>query len=102
VAKIIKKKWDVLVDETSLSRVGSVHGLKRGAGKGKRPSIMIATHMDAIGMMISKIEHGFLHITHIGGIDDRVLPGMAVTVHASSGEELPAVIVMPPSRSLPD
>jgi len=64
---------------------------------------MIATHMDAIGMQVSKIVDGFLHITKIGGIDARVLPGAAVTVHASgSAEELPAVIAMPPARFLPE
>jgi putative aminopeptidase FrvX len=108
IAKIIEDKWRTLVDETSLSRVGSLHGLKKGtssplsASKGKRPSVMIATHMDAIGMMVSSIEDGFLHITDVGGIDVRVLPGAQVTVHASSGEELPAVIAMPPARFLPE
>ncbi len=106
IARVIEEKWRTLVDETSVSRVGSLHGLKKGSGKevskGKRPSIMIATHMDAIGMMVSSIEDGFLHITNIGGVDVRVLPGAFVTVHASSGEELPAVIAMPPARNLPD
>ena len=64
---------------------------------------MIATHMDAIGMRVSGIQDGFLHITNIGGIDIRVLPGMEVTIHASgSGEELPGVIAMPPPPLLPD
>ena len=107
VAKLIEQKWQTLVDETSISRVGSLHGLKKGtlsasSGKGKHPSIMIATHMDAIGMMVSTIDDGFLHITNVGGIDIRVLPGAQVTVHASSGDELPAVIVMPPARFLPE
>jgi endoglucanase len=102
VARIIEEKWRTLVDETSISRVGSLHGLKKGEGKGKRPSIMIATHMDAIGMMVSRLDDGFLHITNIGGIDVRVLPGMQVTVHASNGEELPAVIAMPSAKLLPE
>jgi putative aminopeptidase FrvX len=102
VAKLIEEKWRTLVDETSVSRVGSLHGLKKGSGKGKRPSIMIATHMDAIGMMVSGLVDGFLHIVPVGGIDIHVLPGAQVTVHASSGEELPAVIVMPPGRFLPE
>jgi endoglucanase len=86
-----------------MSRVGSLHGLKKGRGKEPRPSVMIATHMDAIGMRVSKIVDGFLHITNVGGIDVRVLPGAEVTVHASgSDEELPAVIAMPPARFLPD
>jgi len=103
VAKIIEEKWRPLVDEVSVSRVGSLHGLKKGSGKSPRPSVMIAAHMDAIGMRVSKITDGFLHITNIGGIDVRVLPGAEVTVHATgSGEELPAVIAMPPANLLPE
>jgi len=63
---------------------------------------MIAAHMDSIGMMVTKVVDGFLHITSIGGVDIRVLPGAQVTVHASSGEELPAVVAMPPARYLPE
>jgi putative aminopeptidase FrvX len=103
VADLIAEKWRPLVDETSLSRVGSLHGLKKGRGKTPRPSVMIAAHMDAIGLRVSKIVDGFLHITNVGGIDVRVLPGAQVTVHASgSDEELPGVIVMPPARFLPE
>ncbi|MEP7135491.1 MAG: M42 family metallopeptidase [Chloroflexota bacterium] len=102
VANLIAEKWRPLVDEVSTSRVGSLHGLKKGSGKGKRPAIMIATHMDAIGMMVSKVSDGFLHITKVGGIDVRVLPGAQVTVHANSGEELPGVIAMPSAKLLPE
>jgi len=102
VAKLIEEKWRPLVDEVSISRVGSLHGLKKGSAKSKRPSVMIATHMDAIGMMVSKVSDGFLHIAKVGGIDVRVLPGAMVTVHASSGEELPAVIAMPSANLLPE
>ncbi len=102
VAKLIEEQWRPLVDETSVSRVGSLHGLKTGSGKSPRPSVMIAAHMDAIGMMVSKVTDGFLHITKVGGIDVRVLPGAQVTVHASSREELPAVIAMPSAKLLPE
>jgi putative aminopeptidase FrvX len=103
VADLISEKWRPLVDEISVSRVGSLHGLKRGSGKSPRPSLMIATHMDAIGMRVSRIVDGFLHITNVGGIDVHVLPGAEVIVHASdSSEELPAVVVMPPARFLPE
>jgi len=108
VAKLIEDKWRTFVDETSISRVGSLHGLKKGTlqlrnkkGKRKRPSVMVAAHMDAIGMMVSGITDGFLHIANIGGLDIRVLPGAQVTVHASSGEDLPAVVEMPAAQYLP-
>ena len=105
-AKLIKEKWEPLVDEINVSKVGSLHGLKKGTSsltaKSKRPSVMIAAHMDSIGMMVSKVVDGFLHITSIGDVDIRVLPGAQVTVHASSGDELPAVVAMPPARYLPE
>ena len=103
VAELIIEKWRPLVDEISVSRVGSLHGLKRGTGTAPRPSLMIATHMDAIGLRVSKLVDGFLHITRFGGIDVRVLPGAQVTVHASgSNEELPGVIVLPLAHFLPE
>lgn len=103
-ADLIKQKWTPLVDEIAQSRLASVHGLKRGTlKKSLRPSVMIATHMDAIGMMASRIVDGFIYITNVGGIDARVLPGTPVIVHASgTKEELYGVIAMPPSNLLPD
>jgi putative aminopeptidase FrvX len=105
VANLIEARWKPLVDETSLSRLGSLHGLKHGSGKPPRSSVMIATHMDAIGLMVTKITDGFLHITEIGGIDPRVLPGTPVIVHATGGGgsmDLPGVVVMPPENLLPE
>jgi endoglucanase len=103
VARLIETEWGPLVDELSLSRLGSVHGFKKGSGPGPRPSIMLAAHMDAIGLMVTQIEDGFLRITPIGGIDPRILPGQPVVVHATGDgqEELPGVIAMPHTRLLP-
>ena len=95
VTSLIEAEWRPLVSEISLSRLGSVHGLKRGAGGGPRPSIMLAAHMDAIGLMVTRVEDGLLRITSIGGVDPRILPGQAVIVHTAK-EDLPGVIVIPP------
>lgn len=103
VAELIKEKWTPLVDELTQSRLGSIHGLKTGTlKKGIRPSVMIAAHMDAIGLMVSRIVDGFLHVTSIGGIDPRVLPGTPVIIHASTGKDLYGVIAMPPANLLPE
>jgi endoglucanase len=103
-ARLIEAEWKPLVDEISLSRLGSLHGLKRGRGKSPRPSIMIATHMDAIGLMVTRVVDGFLHVTEVGGVDARILPGTPVLVHASGrtpARDLPGVVVLPPAKSLP-
>ena len=58
---------------------------------------MIATHMDAIGLIVSRIVDGFLHVDEIGGIDPRILPGTPVTVHGR--QDVPGVVVMPPLKT---
>jgi endoglucanase len=56
--------------------------------------------MDAIGMMVTGITDGLMRVTEIGGLDHRILPGQPVVVHGR--EDLPGVIVQPPSFLLPD
>jgi endoglucanase len=60
---------------------------------------MIATHMDAIGLMVTSVVDGLLHFDEVGGIDPRILPGTPVIVHAK--RNLPGVVGMPPPSSLP-
>lgn len=99
VRRLIEETWRPLTDELHLSRLGSLHGLRRGAGAEPRPSLMLAAHMDAIGLMVAGVVDGFLRLTHVGGLDPRVLPGQMVTVHG--GEDLPGMIVQPPAHLLP-
>ena len=100
VREVIQKAWSPLVDELNLSKLGSLHGFKHGAAIEPRPKILIATHMDAIGLMVTGIEGEFLRISHIGGIDPRILPGQLVKVHAK--EVLPALVIKPPDHLLPE
>ncbi len=100
VLEIIREKWETLTDEIHLSRVGSLHALKRGKAAGKRPTIMIATHMDAIGLIVTGVNEGFIKVHQIGGVDSRILPGTPVLVHGK--KPLPGVVALPPAQSLPE
>jgi len=100
IRSLIEEAWRPSTDELSASRLGSLHGLKRGSGPEPRPRILLAAHMDAIGLMVSNVLGDFLRVAEIGGLDARVLPGQLVTVHGR--EDLPAVIVQPPSHLLPE
>jgi tetrahedral aminopeptidase len=100
VRTAIAEAWEPLVDELSTSRLGSLHGLKRGTGPEPRPRILLAGHMDAIGLMVTSIAPGgFLRFTDIGGVDPRILPYSPVTVYGR--RELPAIVVQPPDNLLP-
>ncbi|MFU8771024.1 MAG: M42 family peptidase [Anaerolineales bacterium] len=109
IRKLIEDEWRPLTDELTISRLGSLHGLKRGnrtepsTPEGEhppsKPSILLAAHMDAIGLMVTGLVDGFLRVTQIGGLDPRVLPGQLVTVHGR--QDLPGIIVIPPASLLP-
>ncbi len=96
VRGMVERKWAGLVDEVQISRLGSVEGLKKGSGAEPRKSVLLAGHIDAIGLMVTGIEGEFLRITDVGGVDARVMPGQEVVVHGR--EELRGVVVQPPDR----
>ena len=50
VADLLREDWAGLVDDFDSDRLGSLIGVKRGAGGGR--AIMLAAHMDEIGLMV--------------------------------------------------
>ncbi len=61
----------------TIGRLGNV--LAHRAGKG--PSVLLAAHMDEVGLMaVSATEEGLLRVRALGGIDPRVLVSKRVTV----------------------
>src|SRR5689334_19103992 len=87
---VIRPAWAPLADEVHEDRLGTLWALKHGRGAAPRPRLMLAAHMDAIGMLVTAREGEFLRVTNLGGIDPRVLPGQLVTVHGR--QDLPAVM----------
>jgi endoglucanase len=100
VRQALAEAWEPLADEISVSRVGSLHALKRGEGAEPRPLVMLSAHMDGVGLMVTDVKDGFLHITSVGGLDVRILPAQPVIVHGR--RELEGMIVQPSERQLPD
>ena len=99
VRRIVQEAWAPFTDELVVSKIGSLHGLKRGQGEPPRRRVLISAHMDAIGMMVTGIQDGLLRFTQVGGIDHRILPGQLVTVHGR--QDLPGVVVQPSAHLLP-
>lgn len=82
VRGLMKGLLEPHVDEVWEDKLGNVIGVKRG-GEGS-PSIMLAAHMDEIGLLVRNItDKGFLQFAKIGGIDDRILVAQKVIVHTS-------------------
>ncbi len=68
-------------DEHRADAVGNHLFVKR-CGKPDAPKILIDTHFDEIGMMVTGIaEGGFVSVTNIGGVDTRILPASEVIIY---------------------
>jgi len=90
VRKIILNAIKDHADEITIDSMGSVTAFKKGTGK-KRPRVMLDAHMDEIGFMVTDIEsNGLLKFTNVGGIDDRILPGLRVKV----GDDLISGVIL--------
>lgn len=83
VRSLVQKAWDPLVDAFETDALGNLMALKRGepAEGTPRRAIMLAAHMDEIGLMVTGYEGGFLRFTRVGGVDLRTVLGQEVTVH---------------------
>lgn len=75
--EIIRPLIEPYVDEVRVDAMGNLIAHKRAAGDRANPQkVMIAAHMDEIGVMVSHItEKGFLRFTNIGGVSSHTLLG---------------------------
>ena len=85
VAALVRERLGTVADEVSTDTMGSVSAVLSGTDEAA-PSLMLAAHMDEIGLMVTYISpEGFLSVASLGGVDAAILPGMRVDVHTAAG-----------------
>ena len=85
------------VDDLDVDNMGNLIATKNGKPDGKK--VMLAAHMDEIGLMVRYIDkEGFIKFSKLGGINDQMLLNQEVYIH-SNGEKILGVIgSKPPHR----
>lgn len=97
VRQLLRRALDGFADRMWVDAVGNLHVFREGAGP-NRLRILLAAHMDEVGLMVVGYdESGGLRVRPIGGLDDRVLPGAQVWV---GPERIPGVIGLKPVHLL--
>lgn len=87
--RIWRAEASTFVEEVDLDATGNSFALLNSPGS---PHVMLAGHIDEIGLQITHIdEDGYLYVAEIGGWDPQVLVGQRVTILGKS-VELPGVI----------
>lgn len=88
IRELLEMELEPYVDTIRKDVMGNLIATKKGEG----PSIMLAAHMDEIGLMVRYIDdNGFLRFVGIGGWFDQTLLNQRVIVHGKKGS-IPGVI----------
>lgn len=86
-----------VVDAMRVDTLGNLIGYKKGA-EPSAGTVMLAAHMDEVGLVVTRREKGFLRFAPVGGIDMGALPAQEVTVHGRN--DLPGLIASRPPHVL--
>ncbi len=98
VAKVIEENLEGFA-EVSRDKLGSVVAKKQGSTSS--PKVMLAAHMDEVGMMVTSVtKEGVLRFIPLGGWWDQVMLAQRVSVKTARGD-LPGVIGSKPPHILP-
>ena len=82
VREVLKKLVTPLADEVTVDVMGNLIARKRGAG----PRVMLAAHMDSVGLIATHIEDsGFLRFGALGGLEAKALYQTAVRFRNGTG-----------------
>ena len=74
IREVILEEINPLVDDTRVDALGNLIARKGKPGKGKR--LMLAAHMDEIGLIVNHVdENGFVYFSHVGVPFARYLSG---------------------------
>lgn len=93
VSSFVRQQFEGIADEVQVDKFGNVIAVKRGAGDF---SVMMAAHMDEIGLAVEKVDdEGFAYPSSVGGWDARVLVGKIMR-----GEHGWGLVSVPPRELL--
>lgn len=87
-----KRDLSQYADRVSIDKIGNVIGTFDGLDP-EAPSLMVFTHLDVIGFVISRIEpDGFIRVERVGGVPEKAVQGIGVMVGSETGEYYPGII----------
>ena len=92
MAYAMKSYFEQFCDEVWIDNVGNCIG--KIAGKdSSQPRSMFFGHMDSLGLMVRRIdEYGFIGVSRLGGITEKVLSGTTFLIRTDDKTWVPAVV----------
>ncbi|WP_174614080.1 M42 family metallopeptidase [Virgibacillus ihumii] len=99
VRRFMKHELEKYSDELIQDNLGGVFGVRKGEG----PRVMVAGHMDEVGLMVTKItKNGMLRFQTLGGWWSQVLLAQRVQVMTDNGPITGVIGSIPPHNLTPE
>ncbi len=96
VTEVLRKSCN----EVRRDRLGNVIGLRRATrppANGAPPKVVLAAHVDEIGMMVKHVDsNGFIRFEPMGGLSAQVISSQRVVIH---GRRPVGAVVVPDTRA---
>lgn len=93
VRHVIEEEVKPYVDEIRTDKMGNLIVTKRGGS----PVVMLAAHMDEVGLMTKYVDDkGFVHFTKTGGWFDQTLLNQRMILHTENGKIYGVIGSKPP------
>jgi len=93
VRQVIEDEVKPYVDEIKTDKMGNLIATKRGGS----PVVMLAAHMDEVGLMTKYIDDkGFIHFTKTGGWFDQTLLNQRMILRTEKGKIYGVIGSKPP------
>jgi len=101
VRQVIVEKLREYSDEVTIDAFGNVIAKIKGEDEGFR--VMLAAHMDEIGLMVKHIEkNGFIRFTPVGGVNPLTIIGQRVIIQTRKGKIKGVIGMKPPHLLSPE
>jgi putative aminopeptidase FrvX len=92
LANFLVQAFAPYADEVSIDRVSNVIARITGTDPAA-PTVMVFAHLDQLGLVVRKITaDGFLRVERLGGVPEKVLPGLVVQILSETGKTVSGVI----------
>jgi len=92
MAYLFKSEMEKTADSVVLDRMGNVIAEYKGTDA-NAPVVMAFAHLDQLGFIVRKIEKdGYIQVDRLGGIPEKVLPGLNICILTTDGSLVPGVI----------
>lgn len=101
VAKIIEDELKNCTDNIETDALGNIIAFKKG--KKNAPKVMLASHMDEIGLMVKYVDdNGFIGFSKVGGINDQMLLNQTVYIQTNDKKVYGVIGSKPPHVTKPE